>query len=328
MLKWLVIILLVGFLYEIREVFPPFIVGGIIAYLLLPSVTWLSTHTRIKRSWAILFVYLLFALCIFLAFSFFGANAADQFKGLVEHRKEIVTNLLSQLSTPANPIDLDKAAEEILNSAEKTFGQPAEIMHLGALVSRSMLFCLIALVSSIYFVLDVQRLGQFFLRFLPQDKQSTAISLSQQMNVVVRKYAENQLILIGLMGAVAYIFLYFVFHLRYALVIASLCGFMEIIPILGPIFATTMATVVGVSQIGGHAFWIIPCFWAARLVEDYVIVPRVMGDAVKLHPVAVIFAVLCGETMAGALGMLIAIPVAASLKVVLDFCYPNPTPKE
>ena len=47
-----------------------------------------------------------------------------------------------------------------------------------------------------------------------------------------------------------------------------------------------------------------------------------MGHYVELHPLAVIFAVLCGEVMAGALGMLIAIPVAASIKVILDFCYP------
>jgi len=57
-------------------------------------------------------------------------------------------------------------------------------------------------------------------------------------------------------------------------------------------------------------------------------VPRIIGHAVKLHPIAVIFAVLCGETMAGALGMLIAIPVAASVKVILDFSYPPLTKME
>ena len=60
----------------------------------------------------------------------------------------------------------------------------------------------------------------------------------------------------------------------------------------------------------------------ARLIEDYVIVPRFIGHAVELHPLAIIFAVLCGEVMAGALGMLIAIPVAASIKEILDFLYP------
>ncbi|MBI2812098.1 MAG: AI-2E family transporter [Candidatus Melainabacteria bacterium] len=60
----------------------------------------------------------------------------------------------------------------------------------------------------------------------------------------------------------------------------------------------------------------------ARQIEDYVVVPKVIGHAVELHPLAVIFAVLVGEHMAGALGMLIAIPVAASVKLILDSSYP------
>src|SRR5579872_4957516 len=117
------------------------------------------------------------------------------------------------------------------------------------------------------------------------------------MNLIISKYVQGQLILITLMACVAYCILHMVFHLKYALVIAIFSGFMEIIPVLGPFIATTTATVVGVSQLGIHAVWIIPCYVAARWAEDYVIVPRIIGHAVELHPLAVIFAVLCGETI-------------------------------
>ncbi len=328
MLKWLSIILLVCFLYQIREVFPPFIVGGIIAYLLLPLVNWLSTKARWQTGWAVVIIYLLFVICVGVVLWSCGPKAAKECSGLVSQWKEIVTNLLSQLSTSFNyQIDIGRATEDIVSSIEKNFGQPEEIMHLGGLVSKSMLFLLVTIVSSIYFILDSGRVGRFFLRFLPQERRRTAVNLSQQMNRIISKYVQGQLILITLMAGVAYFFLHGVFHLKYALVIAILSGFLEIIPILGPIIATTVATVVGISQIGVHAFWIIPCYIGARWAEDYVIIPRIIGHAVELHPLAVIFAVLCGETMAGALGMLIAIPVAASIKVVLDFCYP-PLTKE
>ena len=143
------------------------------------------------------------------------------------------------------------------------------------------------------------------------------------MNNMLSKYVRGQVTLIFLMFAVAYGFLHFVFHLKYALLIAILSGFLEIIPVLGPILATTAATIVGIAQNGVDcALLIILCYTGARLIEDYIIVPRIMGHYVELHPLAVIFAVLCGEVMAGALGMLIAIPVAASIKVILDFCYP------
>ena len=323
MLKWLSVILLVCFLYQIREVFPPFIVGGIIAYLLLPLVNWLSARSGVKVGWAVLIIYLLFVGCIALAFWFFGARAAEQFSGLVSQRKEIVVSLVRELSVAFNyPLDVDPTANEIINGIERSFGQPGEIMLLGGLVSKSMLSLLVTVVSSIYFIFDSNSVGQFFLRFLPEARRRTAINLFGQMNLVISKYVKGQLILITLMACVAYFFLHVVFHLKYALVIAIMSGFLEIIPVLGPFIATTVATIVGISQIGVNAFWIIPCYVGARWAEDYVIVPRIIGHAVQLHPLAVIFAVLCGETMAGALGMLIAIPVAASVKVVLDFCYP------
>src|SRR5271154_440933 len=97
---------------------------------------------------------------------------------------------------------------------------------------------------------------------------------------------------------------------------------MEIILVLGPIVATT----VGFFSTNNPmmALYIIAFYTLARWCEDYFVVPRIIGHAVHLHPLIVIFAVLCGEVMAGALGMLIAIPVAASIKVIIDSMY-SPT---
>jgi predicted PurR-regulated permease PerM len=324
MLKWFLFLLLLWFLYYVRDVFPPFIVGGIIAYLLLPLVNTLSTSTRIDNRWAVAIIYLLFVAVIALLFWLFGAKAIDQFSAFVSQRREIVTNLIDQISTAFNwQLDVDQSTNEILSSVEQNFGAPGEIVHLGALASKGMLAMLVTIVSSIYLIVDSKRVGEFFLRFLPESKRRTAIALSQQMNNMLSKYVRGQVILIFLMFAVAYGFLHFVFHLKYALLIAILSGFLEIIPVLGPILATTAATIVGIAQNGvDSALLIILCYTAARWIEDYVIIPRIMGHYVELHPLAVIFAVLCGEVMAGALGMLIAIPVAASIKVILDFCYP------
>jgi predicted PurR-regulated permease PerM len=325
MLKWFLFLLLLWFLYYVREVFPPFIMGGIIAYLLLPLVTKLSTSARINERLAVTIIYLLFVAIIVLLFWLFGATAIDQFSAFVAQRREIVTNLVSQIATAFNwQIDVEQSTNEILGSIEQNFGTPGEIVHLGALVSKGMLAVLVTIVSSIYFIVDSKRVGQFFLRFLPEKRQKIAIDLSKQMNSVLSKYVQGQLILITLMSCVAYSFLHFAFHLKYALLIAILSGFLEIVPVLGPILATTTATIIGIAQNGVDcALLIILCYTGARLIEDYIIIPRVIGHYVELHPLTVIFAVLCGEVMAGALGMLIAIPVAASIKVILDFCYPT-----
>ncbi len=206
MLKWFVFLLVLGFLYYVREIFPPFIMGGIIAYLLLPLVKKLSASARIDHRWAVAIIYLLFVAVIALLFWLFGANAIDQFSTLVAQRREIVTNLISQISTAFNwQLDVEQSTNEILSSFEQNFGTPGEIAHLGALASKGMLVMLVTVVSSIYFISDSKKVGDFFLRFFPRESRQTAIDLSRQMNSILSKYLKGQAILILLMFAVAYV---------------------------------------------------------------------------------------------------------------------------
>ena len=139
MLKWFGFFLLIWFLYYVREVFPPFIMGGIIAYLLLPLVSKLSgllPHIPLIRKFnpaaherlAVAIIYLLFITAIVLIFVLFGAKAIDQFSTFVANRREIVTNLINQIATAFNwQIDLEQSTNEILTSIEQNFGTPRRI---------------------------------------------------------------------------------------------------------------------------------------------------------------------------------------------------------
>jgi predicted PurR-regulated permease PerM len=329
MIKWIYVLFIAIFLYHVREVFPPFIVGAIIAYLLVPLVNRLATSAKVSMRVAVTVIYLLFVAVVAGAIWWAGPKIAQELNNLYTDRLEIVSNLISQVATQFGwQVDEAKATGDILRTLEQSVGKPEELVHIGGIVSKSMLELLVTIVSSIYLIVDSQRVGFFFLRFVPKERHQTTLEMIGQMNSMLSKYVRGQLILITLMATFAYLFLHFIFHLHYALVIAIVSGFLEIIPVLGPILATTTATVVGISQYGfGVAFWIIIAYTLARWAEDYTIIPNVIGHAVELHPLAVIFAVLCGEVTAGALGMLIAIPVAASIKVVLDVLYP-PLPKE
>ncbi|MGD9681516.1 MAG: AI-2E family transporter [Candidatus Obscuribacterales bacterium] len=324
MFKWLAICVLLWFIWLIREVFPPFIVGGIIAYLLIPFVNWVDSTFKLPKKIAVALIYIgTFASLVILS-NVFGGHIMDQATNLVTQRHEIMANLLDQLSQSYGwNIDVEETATELVADLEGWFGKPGEIMHLGEILSKSLLSVLVCMVSSIYLIIDSERVGLFCLRFVPPDKRSTVVRLSGQMNVMLSKYIRGQIFLVMLMSCVAYIFLHFVFQLKYALLIAILSGTLEIIPVLGPLMAIGMAVIVGVAQHGTQvAIPIFLCYWVARLVEDYLVIPRFIGHVVELHPLAIILAVLCGEVTAGALGMLIAIPVAAAIKEILDFCYP------
>jgi predicted PurR-regulated permease PerM len=329
MIKWIYVIFIAIFLYHVREVFPPFIVGAIIAYLLVPLVNGLAKSAKMSMNMAVTVIYLLFVAVVAGVIWWAGPRIVIECNNLYTDRLEIVSKLITQVATQFGwQVDEAKATGDILRTLEQSFGKPEELVHIGGIVSKSMLELLVTIVSSIYLIVDSQRVGTFFLRFVPHERRHTALELIRQMNAMLSKYVQGQLMLITLMATFAYLFLHFIIHLHYALVIAIMSGFLEIIPVLGPILATTTATVVGISQYGfGVAAWIIIAYTLARWTEDYTIIPHIIGHAVELHPLAVIFAVLCGEVTAGALGMLIAIPVAASIKVVLDVLYP-PLPKD
>lgn len=324
MLKWVALVSLIWFLYHIREIYPPFVVGGIFAYLLLPLVRYVHRETKIPMGAAVLVIYVSIGASLFGLAWGFGPMIAEQLTNLFTQRQELALNLVNSISQSFWKIDdVPGAAQDLIKHLENNFQTPQELMHIGGLFSKSMLGILVCVVSSIYLIIDSHRVGQFFLRFLPPEQRPIVTTITQQTHVMLSKYVRGQLLLITIMSMVAWVFLHFVFKLKYALVIAIASGFLEIIPVLGPIIATSIATIVGVAQNGMDvALGIIVCYTLARWIEDYVIIPRIIGHAVELHPLVVIFAVLCGEVTAGALGMLIAIPVAASMKLIVDFLYP------
>jgi predicted PurR-regulated permease PerM len=93
-------------------------------------------------------------------------------------------------------------------------------------------------------------------------------------------------------------------------------GILEFIPVVGPLVATLL--IVGVSLLAGYQHWLIVLIFliAWRLVQDYVVSPRIMGKSMELHPLAAIFGVLAGGEIAGVLGVYLSIPVMASLRIV------------
>lgn len=323
MIKWLATFLVLWFIYAVREVFPPIIVGAIFAYLLLPLVTQLSVKARLPIPLATGVVYIILAAVAGLGAWYFLPRAIREIAELANHQQEIVSNVIAQLANMTHwGGDVGVATDSVMRGLSETVGKPEEIANLGKSVSHGALNVLVCVVSSIYFTLDSHSVGQFFLRYLPADRRPEAVALASKMNRLLSKYVQGQLILIVLMSIVAWTFLHFVMHMKYALPVAILSGFLEIIPVLGPILAITTAVLVGMWQLGPQCAPVVVAFYTiARWIEDYIVVPKVIGHAVELHPLAVIFAVLCGEKLAGALGMLIAIPVAACIKLFIDFFY-------
>jgi predicted PurR-regulated permease PerM len=102
----------------------------------------------------------------------------------------------------------------------------------------------------------------------------------------------------------------------YALVLGTIGGLLEFIPVVGPLVAATI--IIGVALLMGYPHWLalIVFLGVWRLIQDYVSSPRIMGHSMELHPLAAIFGVMAGGEVAGILGIFLSIPVMASLRIV------------
>jgi len=105
-------------------------------------------------------------------------------------------------------------------------------------------------------------------------------------------------------------------RMPYALVLGTVGGLLEFIPVVGPLVAAV--TMLGVALLMGfqHWPWLIVFLALWRLMQDYVSSPRIMGQSMELHPLAAIFGVMAGGEVAGILGIFLSIPVMASLRIV------------
>jgi predicted PurR-regulated permease PerM len=103
----------------------------------------------------------------------------------------------------------------------------------------------------------------------------------------------------------------------YSVVLGTAGGILEFIPVVGPLVAAVL--IMGAALLLGYSHWLVLLIFLAvwRMVQDYMVSPRIMGKSMELHPLAAIFGVLAGAEIAGVLGVYLSIPVMASLRIVL-----------
>lgn len=321
-------ILLIWFVYVERAILTPFIVAAMFAYLFNPVITFVSDKLRIPRTVTILVIYgALIGLFIFamLQVSSQVFEESSELRMFASHTLANAKTQLSGLPDWARP-----TAYQLLTELQKSrflnfFTTPNLFPFVSRAISRIISF-FIFLFSGYYFLKDG---GKFFDRIIarvPNNYKKTVADIFQEINLILSKYLRGQVFLILLMGVITYIALA-ILGVRFAASIAIFSGFAEIVPIVGPIVAGGVA--VTVVLLTGHAnFGISPLntalivaavYFVFRQMEDYFVIPYVMGSITKLPPFLIFFAVVAGGHLAGILGLILAVPVAAVLRILLEF---------
>lgn len=331
-------LLVVGSIWLFRSMgsaLSPFVAATITAYIFSPLIRLLAQRTRVSRAVWILALYFLIGVLIYLLILFVGPRFGMQFAELRRALPGIIAEIRHQMTV--NQIvtfggvsfDLGPIEQPVMNFLSE-LGRtiPERVPHLFATAIETLLLFLTYLIVTFYFLLQGDQIVEWGYRLVPQQFRDEIRGLGTQIDVVLSSYIRGTLMLIPVMAVITYIMLT-VLGVRYALVLGIMTGFLEVIPLLGPWTAAGIAMTVALFQTTAPFGWdnsllaavVGVMYFVLRMSEDNFIIPYVVGHAVHLHPVLVLFAILAGGALGGPFGLFISIPTVAVARLLLRYIY-------
>ena len=315
-LRIIFIILLLVFIYLIRDVIVIFLFALIIASAIAPAVNLLE-KIKIPRVVGALLVYIVVIGLLGFLISLVVPPFAKEIKDLSSNLPNYIESLSDKFETIK---EASSRYQNIINQFQNFLIGLGDLLRQSAsnLLSAAInifggIFSLL-LVLVISFYLSVQKRGvQHVLNAItPQEHRDYILNLWERSQRKLGRWLQGQLFLGLIVGVLVYIGLS-ILNIKFALLLAVLAGILEIFPYIGPVIAGIPAVILGFLQAPILGLWVLILYVVVQQVENHLIVPLVIGKIVKLNPVAVILALLIGGKLGGIPGMILAVPIAAVL---------------
>ncbi|HHV93241.1 MAG TPA: AI-2E family transporter [Firmicutes bacterium] len=313
------------FLYAVRGILTPFVLGGAIAYLASPLVRKLEAR-QVPRSAAILLVYLGFALVVSIFFyAFIPSLIAELNQVLISLPRQ--TNRIEDLTRGAVgdlkrlplPVNLQQAINNMIQRSEQLIQQFArQLVDFLVGVFSKLLWLLLAPVLAYYILLDWDDVGRRWLEAVPDSFRPAFVLLIQEIDGVLTGFVLGRLTISVIVGVFITLGLVLL-DIQFAVLLGLIAGIFDLIPYLGPVLGGIPAVMLAFLSSPWKALWVVLLFAAVNQLEAVILSPRILGARVGLHPVVTIFALMAGGHLFGVGGILLAVPAAAALRVVLSF---------
>ncbi len=342
-IAWVAVAIGVFVLFEAAHALTPFAWAFITAYVLHPLVTSIQRRTRLPKQLITVWLYVLIALILIIILINLTPPVLQQLQDL---QQQTIPAVITDIDNWFNQrklqdqrlagIDTD-FIEARLNVLGK---QLADVLGTEALPLLLSTFTfaiqsLIYLISSFYLLVYGDRFVLAVRDLLGRQYRREFDRVIVEINTTLGAYIRGQLILVIIMSTASYAALR-VLDVDYALSVAIATGFLELIPLIGPWGAGAIAVSIALLQDTAPFGWSNPTlalavgltYFALRQMEDSFVIPLVIGRIVHLHPLLVIFVLVIGTTLGGVLGLILAVPVAAVLKILISFFYGKLTTRE
>ena len=345
------IFILGKFLNILQPVLVPVAIAAILSYLLSPLVHWIRKKAlrehKLSRTRAILLVYSALTIFFTVIALMVIIPASSQLNELIQDREKIIKNAQKKLSSFSNVIESfnassdkttiqsDKTDDEAINNllwnklvdwiknpetSQKLVGFLGKTANGFVGVLGYALGLILVPVYLFFFLRDsafIERNWDMIIPLKDSTLKDEIVSVIKEINGYIVAYFRGQVLVSVIDGALTGIILMFL-GLDYALVIGVSLAIFGVIPFVGFIITAIPALLIAAGQDGGPGpLWVLIVFIAVQQFDGFFIQPKIVGESVGLHPLTVIFSVLCWSLLIGGiLGALLAVPLTASIKVL------------
>ena len=337
----------IQFLFEpigtfISTLFAPILIAGFLFYLLNPLVNLLMKikvkNHQVSRTFAVAIVFLLLIAIIVSALSFLIPNILNQVEQLIQNMPEYIksfqrflTKVLQQKNLPPWIVDLTKDVD--INAYTKEIEESLSGFAKNFMMSiTSSIGSIIGMVTSVTVTIVTVPFMLFYMlkdghKLVPtitgvfSEKQANRIGeLLEKMSETISKYISGQAIeclFVGTCTAIGY----GIVGVPFALLIGIFAGITNMIPYIGPYIGLLPALILALSNSVRQTILVIIVCVVVQQIDGNLIYPNVIGKSLDIHPLTIIIILLVAGNLAGLLGMLLAVPVYAVIKVIVIYIY-------
>lgn len=308
----------------LKVVVGPFIFAMIISYILNPVVSMLAER-KVPRTMAVLLIYAVFCTFLTVFLVNFIPMFIDQMQELNKHLPELSMRAQSLVVEFNNSSFMPESLREGVNKSlvllERRVSETLVefVNNIGSMVG-ALFIVLVVPFLAFYILKDFDVFERAVIKYVPRSHRKNTVKLLKDIDEALGSYIRGQLLVCGIIGTLAYIG-YLLIGMPYTLLLASIVAITNVIPYIGPFIGAAPALLMASTVSFKMMLLVVIVNTVCQILESNIISPQVVGRTLHLHPLLIIFALLVGGYVAGIVGMILAVPIFATCKVIIQHMF-------
>jgi predicted PurR-regulated permease PerM len=312
---------------KLRIILAPLLLAIVIVYILNPLVTWLHTH-GVPRVLGALIGFIVFFSAVALLAILLAPDIVNQSEGFVDRFPQLFDDTGEQLRTLLASLGFGDVTVWTYDQLLNYLNDPANrdtltsllLSRIGTVTAGIFEFILVFLIGPVlafYFLVDLPNTQVRLADVFPERRQAEASHVGRQLNTALGGFLRGQLV-VALIVGVMLSFGYWLIGLDFWLLIGLIGGMLNIVPFLGPWIGGILGVIIALSTGDpSTVIWAIVVAVVVQQIDNNFVSPTVLRATVRLHPTVTLLVLVLGGALAGIWGVIIAVPLTASLKILV-----------